>query len=343
MLSWNLEGLAEDELDARTRVAMTEVLGLSPTIACFQEVVPRSLATVQRCLHAVYEDAERESPPSGSYFTKLYIRRGSGLTVTDVVRLPFRAGSAMGRDLVRVTLAGGCGTHVCVATTHLESTAQQVAVRLMQFRESLQNLTSQAATCGAALEILVGDLNMGFADDRQHPSAKDIAKGWTDAMLHSGPTWDCGKNTRAHNLVAKANVKCRFDRCYFRQAACTRASGGWGGAGWKFEGGALVGTTRSGELRHSFASDHWGLLLRWQHPSGFGSHQGGSASSFPVHSGGGAARGGGSCLGAVMGGCRALAREHLNLLRVHRGAAPPPLRPPVRMWRLRRVGMETAG
>ena len=66
VLSWNLEGLAEDELDARTRVAMTEVLGLSPTIACFQEVVPRSLATVQRCLHAVYEDAERESPPSGS-------------------------------------------------------------------------------------------------------------------------------------------------------------------------------------------------------------------------------------------------------------------------------------
>ena len=129
VLSWNLEGLAEDELDARTRVAMTEVLGLSPTIACFQEVVPRSLATVQRCLHAVYEDAERESPPSGSYyFTKLYIRRGSGLTVTDVVRLPFRAGSAMGRDLVRVTLADGCGTHVCVATTHLESTAQQVAV-----------------------------------------------------------------------------------------------------------------------------------------------------------------------------------------------------------------------
>ncbi|MGB1601270.1 MAG: hypothetical protein ACPIOQ_51520, partial [Promethearchaeia archaeon] len=128
VLSWNLEGLAEDELDARTRVAMTEVLGLSPTIACFQEVVPRSLATVQRCLHAVYEDAERESPPSRSYFTKLYIRRGSGLTVTDVVRNPFRAGSAMGRDLVRVTLADGCGTHVCVATTHLESTAQQVAV-----------------------------------------------------------------------------------------------------------------------------------------------------------------------------------------------------------------------
>ena len=127
VLSWNLEGLAEDELDARTRVAMTEVLGLSPTIACFQEVVPRSLATVQRCLHAVYEDAERESPPSGNYFTKLYIRRGSGLTVTDVVRLPFRAGSAMGRDLVRVTLADGCGTHVCVATSHLESTAQQVA------------------------------------------------------------------------------------------------------------------------------------------------------------------------------------------------------------------------
>jgi len=39
VLSWNIEGLANDDLALRTQVCMTDVVQQSPTVVCFQEVM----------------------------------------------------------------------------------------------------------------------------------------------------------------------------------------------------------------------------------------------------------------------------------------------------------------
>ena len=121
LMSWNIEGLADDEIILRTQVAMRELLAQGPTLICLQEVVPETVETIQVMLGGRYLDVDSTDAEAhdGDYFTKMFVLRASGLTVCAASRIPFNS-SRQGRDLLLVTLEHK-GKRVCVATTHLES------------------------------------------------------------------------------------------------------------------------------------------------------------------------------------------------------------------------------
>jgi endonuclease/exonuclease/phosphatase family metal-dependent hydrolase len=198
VISWNIEGLAndkcrdtEDEIILRTQVAMRELLAQAPTLICLQEVIPQTVATIERMLFGRYLDVEGAGGANGGYFTKMFVQRASGLKVHAVSRERFNAGSLQGRDLLLVTLEHK-GTRVCVATSHLgtysikkvssivalhskytstqtfenfsESLKDNMKLRQQQLREGLQRIEAQSKQ-GADLCLLVGDLNMSKGDE----------------------------------------------------------------------------------------------------------------------------------------------------------------------------------
>jgi len=58
LISWNIDGLADDEIILRTQVAMRELLALAPTLICLQEVVPETVETIEGMLGGRYLDVE---------------------------------------------------------------------------------------------------------------------------------------------------------------------------------------------------------------------------------------------------------------------------------------------
>jgi cold shock CspA family protein/endonuclease/exonuclease/phosphatase family metal-dependent hydrolase len=281
LISWNIEGLADDEIILRTQVAMSELLAQGPTLICLQEVVPETIETIQVMLGGRYLDVDSTGAEAhdGDYFTKIFVLRASGLTVCAASRVPFNS-SRQGRDLLLVTLEHK-GKRVCVATTHLESLAQNVDLRHRQLIYSLQQIEAHSVQQGADLFLLVGDLNLTRRDNES--LLREITQGWVDADRR--PTWDARSNKRVRNMldalddangverrISNVETHHRFDRCYFKigsQAA---------GVGWKFRAASLVGTNTSALLEQSddehtrsgHVSDHYGLRLVWEHPSAFG-------------------------------------------------------------------------
>jgi len=140
VISWNIEGLANDkcrdtadEIILRTQVAMRELLAQAPTLICLQEVIPQTVATIERMLGGRYIDVEGAGGgANGGYFTKMFVQRASGLTVHAVSRECFKARSLQGRDLLLVTLEHK-GTRVCVATSHLGTNAQKKVSSIVAF------------------------------------------------------------------------------------------------------------------------------------------------------------------------------------------------------------------
>jgi hypothetical protein len=124
LISWNIEGLADDQIILRTQVAMRELLAQEPTLICLQEVVPETVKTIKVMLGGRYLDVEGAGRVNGDYFTKMFVQRASGLTVHAVSRERFNAGSRQGRDLLLVALEHK-GTRVFVATSHLGTNSQK--------------------------------------------------------------------------------------------------------------------------------------------------------------------------------------------------------------------------
>ena len=273
LISWNIEGLGNDkcgdtvdEIILRTQVAMRELLAQAPTLICLQEVIPETLPTIQRMLGGRYLDVEGSGTEGhGGYFTKMFVKRARGLTVLGASRRPFDAGSTQGRDLLLTTLAHE-GIKVCVGTSHLESLKPNMGLRQRQLAEGLQRIETLSAQQGAELLLLVGDLNLSKGDEAP---LKETTKGWTDALPRIdgkvAGTWDAKTNKRVQLMVKNNWVSCRFDRCYFK----TNRGPSSGGGAWEFRGGSLVGTQPSDLLEHGYASDHYGLGLVWEHPTGF--------------------------------------------------------------------------
>lgn len=216
----------------------------------------------------------------------MFVKRASRLTIECVERLKFPT-SQMGRDLLLLKLSDASGNRIIVATAHLESLVQNKEERQSQFKTSLTKIMERAEAPGVGLCVLVGDLNMSSKDEA---ASAETAKGWQDALPKLA-TWDARSNRRVRLLIPGIKAHCRFDRCYFR----TTSGDGRLPSDWKFGGGSLFGTREFDTLEHGFVSDHYGLRLRWRHPSGFG------RAKSPVVSGAGA--GGGAALGGyVLGG-----------------------------------------
>ena len=72
-LTWNIDGLDEKALDARTIAAVEQIEAAQVTIVCLQEVVPATLSLIKSKLtnYQVFCDSDG----GGEYFTAVLLRR----------------------------------------------------------------------------------------------------------------------------------------------------------------------------------------------------------------------------------------------------------------------------
>jgi len=182
VVSWNLNGLEDADLDARTEAAMTEILlgpdpmaafstGRGPPlpdVVLLQEVVERSLvAHIRPHLEAAGYAIVPHQPPSRSYFEVAAVR---GLRIASAQVLPFPR-TGQWRTLLELQLESG----ERVLTAHLESLRPGRPVRLEQAAFVLDRLRSGAPA------VFAGDTNLRVAEWKELDGG-----GVEDAWVQAG-------------------------------------------------------------------------------------------------------------------------------------------------------------
>ncbi len=216
ILSWNLFGLSDDDLDLRTEAAMFEALlggrpeevfdlggrvEPPPEILMFQEVVERTYhAHLKPHLAAAGYAMVPAVPPNREYFEVLAVRSPLGILSSSVEPLD----SAMGRELLGVEAAIG-GRRTLWMTAHLESMKSGSDLRMDQARHVLDRLR---AYDGPA--VFAGDTNVRVAE----ATGLDVP----------GDAWEaCGRDPRERwtRVSRRTGAKARYDRIWGRGCVFT--------------------------------------------------------------------------------------------------------------------------
>ncbi len=240
VLSWNLFGLSDDELDVRTEAAMfLALLGGAPDVVLagpdppppppgilmFQEVTERTLhAHLRPHLIAAGYRVVPPTAPRRYYFEVMAVR--SPLLVLESLVVPFD--TAMGRELLVVTVEHE-GRRWRLMTAHLESMSIGARERVGQARVVLEHLRGWdgPAVFGGDTNLRVAEADaLGFLPDAWEACGADPAQRWT--------------------RIASRSSKARYDRIW--------------GRGVKFSGFRCIGrdpVTESGAP----PSDHLGVVV----------------------------------------------------------------------------------
>jgi len=203
VLSWNLFGLSDDDLDVRAEAAMFISLlggtledvvsgrvaeGDPPEVLMFQEVVERTLyAHLRPHLGAAGYTLFPEEPPEREYFEVLAVREPLEVASHQVSPLP----TFMGRELVEVVAELG-GERWLLLTAHLESMKVGREERMEQARRVLDLLRRHDGPA-----VFGGDTNLrkkeaeelGPLPDAWEASGAPAAERWTRIK-------DCGQRAR---------------------------------------------------------------------------------------------------------------------------------------------------
>ena len=231
VVSWNLNGLDETDLDIRTEAALTEILlgpdpmevfssgsaPVLPDVVLLQEVVERSLvAHIRPHLEAAGYAIVPHQPSPRSYFEVAAVR---GRRIVEAAVLPFPR-TGQGRALLELRLESG----LRVLTAHLESLRQGRPVRLEQAAFVLDRLRMGGRA------VFAGDTNL-----RRAEWAELDGRGVEDVWVQAG-------SEAAQRGTWK---RMRFDR------------------GWAVEMPAVTAFRRIGlgdvPGLGEPASDHWGI------------------------------------------------------------------------------------
>ena len=203
VVSWNLNGLSEEQRDPRTEAALTEILlgipmkkllaGASPKtppdVVMLQEVVARTYhAHLRPHLRAAGFSIFPEEPPQRSYFEVIAVR---DRPILEAHSRPF-ADSALGRYLTTVRIE-----QLTLMTAHLESLKSGSADRISQASHILWRLGSTPRS------LFLGDTNL-----RESEWSALHSDGITDAWVAAGSD-PSQKSTWGHRGAA-----CRFDRAW---------------------------------------------------------------------------------------------------------------------------------
>jgi len=250
VMSWNLDGLDTDSLDARSRAAAAAVLAESPTVLLLQEVVAASQTILEGLLshHYVLLFA-----PQVHYYVGVGLRRERCHLEQHQVR-PF-ASSQMGRALLCVS-ARVADVPMLLMSAHLESTRDGQTERRRQLQAGFGLMEAAAADGRSAL--LGGDLNLRDADI----DAVGLPRGTVDLWQATGSrrealyTWDTMRNGNAGRyMTGRGKPRLRFDRFYLRGARTTATQL----LPVYFE---LAGLERVPNSTR-FVSDHWAIVAHF--------------------------------------------------------------------------------
>ncbi|CAH2284493.1 tyrosyl-DNA phosphodiesterase 2 [Pelobates cultripes] len=239
-LTWNIDGLDESNLQERARSVCSYLALYSPDIVLLQEVIPPYYAYLKKRAVSYTIIAGNDE----GYFTAIMLKNSRVKLISqEIVPYP---NTTMMRNLL-IANVNLSGNHICLMTSHLESTKDHSKERLAQLHVLLKKM--QEAPLSATV-IYGGDTNLRDSEVQKIGGLpSNILDVWEflGKPEHCRYTWDTKVN---NNLRAPYTCRLRFDRILYR------ASGD--GSQVIPNSLDLVGVEKLDCGR--YPSDHWGLL-----------------------------------------------------------------------------------
>lgn len=247
LLSWNIDGLDENNKTERTEEVCRVILLKRPHVVFLQEVVDDTKPILTEKLGRVYSLHVHPSPPA-HYYPAILVQKNVDVLESEKLDSIEFPQSTMGRHLLILNVKF---QHISFSlfTSHLESMKNYGAERKRQlkvcFSEMLKR-TQEGKIC-----LFGGDLNVRDKEVAEVCIPDGIADVWQACGGSESEkfTWD---STINDNLNLSFKVKLRLDRLYIspflkKDTDPVRPV--------KFE---LVGQDRLAHCQR-FPSDHWGM------------------------------------------------------------------------------------
>jgi len=247
-VTWNLDGLDEKNLNARTQSVIKTLTERDVDIIFLQEVVLQTYDAIQSAMGAKYlmTECKAEELDPREYFTVVLLKRST--VYRDSVQVVKFEGSAMMRDLTLVQ-AKINDKQLLLINSHLESTADFAEERMRQLRQAFDQMKGSKAS---QTVLFGGDLNMR---DKEVEKVGGLPSGVQDLWIAMGRrkevqyTWDMLRNQNK-DIGGKFKPRMRFDRVYFKPSQKNDI---------KPEHFGLVGIEKV-PGHQVFPSDHWGIF-----------------------------------------------------------------------------------
>ena len=251
LLSWNLDGLDERELDLRTRSVIQFIKSHSPHVVFLQEVIPQTLAKIRDELGVDYSVHRKIT---FSYFPVILVtKRCPKLVLDGVVKVIDFPGSKMGRHLLQLFIKV-CDVPIALYTSHLESMKDFSDERIRQLKCCFELMKEQGDLNGRTC-IFGGDLNVRDSEVTEVGLPESIVDVWEYCGSHEEHkyTWDLRENDNKISPF-RNKPKLRFDRLYFtaKNDDCFKPI--------SFD---LVGKKRIWNIG-LYPSDHWGMFAEFE-------------------------------------------------------------------------------
>ncbi|CAF0776626.1 unnamed protein product [Didymodactylos carnosus] len=244
ILSWNIDGLDNVILEARTRGVCDVIKREQPDVIFFQEVVPLTMAILESSL----TNYSSKAGGTDMYFVAIFTKKDTVKVQREEI-IPYPT-TQMGRNLLVLHALYNNTIELALMTTHHESCAESSDERKRQ----LQMCFEQIITTDKSVAVLFGgDLNMR---NKELESIGNIPAGVYDLWEMTGKrkeclyTWDSLKNTNL-TFSGKWKPRCRFDRLYYRPSNKTSTT--FIPVYFELEGMERV---KPGDR---FPSDHWAI------------------------------------------------------------------------------------
>ena len=247
LLSWNIDGLDEDNKKERTEEVCRIILLKRPHLVFLQEVVGSTQTILVQKLGHVYSLFVHPAPPLHYYPVILINHKCGDIAVSGMLNVLEFPGSTMGRHLLQINISFH-GVSLQVITTHLESTKNYAAERKFQlgicFDEVVKH-TQQGKIC-----IFGGDLNVRDQELKVVQIPEHTVDVWQacGSVAEDKFTWDMTANNNL-SWENQYKPKMRFDRLYLTPYGMDTARP------VKFE---LIGKDHVADCER-YPSDHWGM------------------------------------------------------------------------------------
>ena len=246
LISWNIDGLDENNLKERTEFVCHFINSYQPHIVFLQEVIYETLSIIREALSPVYAIY---APPKiiCNYFTVIIVKNCPAIcTDGEVGQFDF-PGSVMGRHLLQLYVKV-CGIPIALFTSHLESMKDYAIERKTQLRLCFEFIEEQRKSFNRTC-IFGGDLNLRDDELAAVGLPASIVDVWEacGSVKEHKYTWDVSKNDNL-NWRYQSKPKVRYDRIYFSGIADYV----------KPHSFKLIGKERIPSCNR-FPSDHWGM------------------------------------------------------------------------------------
>ncbi|CAL1280482.1 unnamed protein product [Larinioides sclopetarius] len=244
-ITWNVDGLDEEDLIPRTDAVCKTILNEQADIVFLQEVVPESAEYFREHLPEYQCLFGNED---GYFIGTLLNKCTVCYKGSQIIDFP----TMMGRNCLKVNVVFQ-DKNLLLFNSHLESTRRGTNARKMQLRKIFKEVLVSPNDTTA---IFAGDLN---SRDKELIQLGGLPAGIEDLWISFGSKKECEYTfdlAQNDNLVMDVEVqpRCRFDRIYVRHSSPRQFKPTYFG---------LIGLERL-SLEECFPSDHWGILSHFE-------------------------------------------------------------------------------